>query len=128
MSSEHITKQEVEARRRLLQPSEVEHRIPDWFRKRLIRAYGCERGLRSGADVLEHARRANGWTWLDHRGSTAWRGQTAFVSEPYNLSATELRQIADMCSRCDLHYRVTSNSWWNPGETIRILIFQPEIE
>ncbi len=115
--------------RRLLQPSEVNLRhIPNWFRKRLMKVYGCEHGLRAGLDVLGHARRVNDWTWLDHRGSTTWRGQTAFVSEPYNLTAGELQQIADMCERCGLHYHVSANSWWNPGRTIRILIFEPEEE
>ena len=121
------TEREIQARRRVMKPSEVDlHHVPNWFRRRLLKAYGCSDRDTAGWAVLCHARDANDWTWLDHHGSTKWDGQPAFVSEPYGVTAKELQQVADMCERCGLFYRVSANSYWYPGSTIRILIFEPE--
>ena len=119
----------LEERRRVLDPSKVDlHHMPNFFRRRLLKAYGCVHGITSGNAVLEHAQALNGWTWLDHHGSTSWRGRQAFVSEPYHLTNEEHQQVAEMCERCGLEHHIDATSSWFPGWTIRILVYEPEVE
>ena len=119
----------IEALRRQLKPSAVRlHHVPDFFRRRLLKAYGCSYGDNSGYGALGHAERKHGWHWVDHPGSTTYRGRPAFVSEPYQLSFEDHAAIDALCRECNLAYFVSANSWWNPGSTLRVLIYEPEGE
>ena len=116
--------------RELLKPSPVElHKVPNWFRRELLKEFGYEFSRR-GACVVEHAvacvRGDDLVGWLDHWGSTVFRGTSAFVSEPYCLTHKSLGAIATIAERCGCRYQVESNSWWFPGSTIRVLFYQDE--
>lgn len=127
--SQHVAGEQtrrIEQARRLLQPTPVQlHRVPNWLRRRLLAAIGCGGGGTSGYAVLAHAERLMGWRWLDHWGASTYRGQPCFVSEPYHVSADDMAAVAELCRRCNLDSHLSANSWWYPGETIRIAIYEP---
>ncbi len=120
----------IAAARNLLEPSPVRlHHVPNWFRLRLLRAYGCDRGDTSGFAMLCFATTGCACslpTWIDHWGSCDHRGKTAFVTEPYSLAPADLQQIDAIAKRCGIAWHITSNSWWFPGSTIRVLLYESE--
>ena len=121
------TEQRIRAARQLLKPSEVRlHHVPNWFRRALLKAYGCPRHDTSGHAVLYHAA-SNDRDWLDHWGSTQIDGKAAFVSEPYGLSAESMAAAAELATKAGCRFYVSPNAWWYPGATIR-LVFEQRTE
>jgi len=117
--------------RTLLKPSPVRPcHLPGWFRRALLREFGSD-GSSGGNSIIYHAidrvRDATRWrmNWLDHWGSTLYRGQRVFVSEPYGVCPEGIREIAALAARCGCNWHLDPNSWWFPSKTIRILIYQP---
>ena len=122
----------IDSRRVTMKPDPVRHyHVPRWLRKHIKNA--AEEGKimtpsmpETSCDFLmdvahEIARRIHpDWTfgnrWIDHWGS-AQKG-TVFVSEPYAITShiTTAMKFADVL---DLDFHLSSNSWWNPGQTLR---------
>ena len=111
--------------RKLLKPTEVRlHHVPNWFRRRLLKVFGCSHGYTGGWFVLDHARKqhfGDNARWLDHWGSTKYRSGTAFVSEPYQVSPETVALLDSFAKRIGVDWHLSANSWWYPGWTIRIL-------
>ncbi len=118
--------------RRILNPSPVraEH-VPDWLRRRMLKAFPSTSGHRHrntrGWAVLQDALRsfAHSSYWCDHPGST-WMngiGGTAFVVEPYTLNQYHLAEIAEFARQVGCKYEVSANSWHFPGNTVRVIFF-----
>ena len=119
--------QRIDELRAIMKPSPVRlHHVPDWFRLVLLRHVGCRWGNTQGCAVLSHAQAALGLTWMDHWGSTPFRDTVAFVSEPYQLSRNEVESIDDLAKLIGCHWHICPNSWWYPGSTLRVLMFQEE--
>lgn len=120
----------IEAARALLRPTPVKlHHVPNWFRMALLRGFGCADCRTSGEDVLHYAidcvRRRNYFSsWLDHWGSTAYQSRPNFVSEPYNITEDNVKEIAEIARKSGCKWFLTANSWWFPGATIRIAFYQ----
>ena len=114
--------------RAVLRPSEVKlHRVPGWLRLRLLKAFGCRDHDTSGCGVLQHAMKhlaGNGWLdgWMDHWGSSTIGDRRVFVAEPYTLTLAEHGAIERLCAAIDCECWLSSNSWWYPGHTLRIVI------
>lgn len=126
---------EIESARAVLNPSPVDaHHVPDWLRRRAMKRFGCNRGDTTGWGVLFHAVRQVDPTgkatcaWLDHWGVTPWHGKTALAAEPYSLSADDVASIDRFARELGIEWRLSSNSWWFPGRTIRVLFFEAEQE
>jgi len=129
--------------RRVLEPQEVKQGvIPGWLSKRL-RAYWKRRGLDSPGccqaslhnAVYDIARQAgiddNLEALLDHWGTSKGgpyvccnKAGRCFVSEPYGFGWTKARMLEAFCQALDLEWHASSNTWWNPGATIRITIHE----
>lgn len=122
----------VERRRRiteLLQPTPVRlNHVPNWFRLRLLKAFGCSDRDTSGFGVLQHAIRSlPSMRWLDHWGSTIFQAdRSAFVSEPYDFTWEAAQVLQALCQPTGLHWHLDVNSAWNPGRTLRIVIPEPK--
>src|SRR5262245_34339497 len=123
----HPQTQSIAERRRLLQPSPVQRgHVPQWL------AVACRRGLgikspRNYDAFMAAVCRTGGGTWLDHYGSTTHSdGTTAFVSEPYDLTASDFKAINRLCGTIGARWGLSANSWHFPGKTLRITIRQPD--
>ncbi len=120
------TAKKAEAARNILQPSPVSlNRVPDWFRRALLRAFPSAKGASgstSGSNVVDAVSRSLKLSWLDHWGSTKWRDRTAFVSEPYQLTLEDVQSVADLAKAIGCAYEIDANSFHYPGSTFRILI------
>jgi len=93
--------------RAILQPTEVEkEKFPRWFR------------LRRG-DLLPR--------FFDHWGRTMARGGYVLVAEPYYTAMTEERweEVRRFAIKYDLKYMVLPNSYHFPGQTLRIVLWNP---
>lgn len=114
----------IESARDLLKPTPVRIGLPNWFRRRLLAAYGCNHGLTSQWAVLDHLREtAKPSTWLDHVGTTTWHKQPCFVAEPYHLALAEVQSLARVAEDCGCQYKILANSWHFPGQTLRVLFY-----
>lgn len=102
----------IDQARVLLKPLPVRlHHCPRWFRR---------------AGVLG-PRRSYSAQWLDHWGSVKLAdGRVAFVSEPYNVSAEDLAECEAIAAKIGALFTVDPNSWWFPGQTIRLVFVQPK--
>ncbi len=116
------TTPEAQAARKILKPSPVRNGVPGWFRRALLKAFPASKG--DGATVVNEVKRKLKLSWLDHFGSTEWRDQTAFVSEPFHLTLADLQSVAELTKKIGCTYEIDANSFHNPGRTFRILIFQ----
>lgn len=109
--------EEIEAARALLKPTKVRlHHVPRFFLKvKIVSNWGHGYHGFPGA------------TWLDHYGSTKLAdGRTAFVSEPYHVTAGDLAECTAIADHIGCTFWVSANSWWCPGSTIR-LCFAPVV-
>jgi hypothetical protein len=61
-----------------------------------------------------------GTGWLDHAGWATLHGRVRLVSEPYELDASDMTQLLDFVSRCDLNLNIHGTSYHYPTRTIRI--------
>jgi len=118
----------ISAARELFKPSPVRlHHVPDWLRRRMLKAFGSAHRDTSGWGVLNHALRGGQDFWLDHWGTTTLpNGHRAFVSEPYGFTPEMARGLQEFCKPMGVSYYVSANSWWYPGWTVRIVIEEPE--
>jgi len=131
-TTQEPTKSEM---RQLLRAGAVDlHEVPSWLTQR-IRAYRKAKGLEPvPSGLFQHSLLgiADGdFTWLDHWGESK-KGpytccQTApnFVSEPYSFSSKDARSLDAFCNALGgLEWHVSSDTWWNPGRTVRITIHE----
>jgi len=123
--------EQIHLRREVMQPTEVRlHHVPDWLRlaclHRLPRPNVPGYRDASGWGVVNDCIRPAGW--LDHWGSTRLGDRVCFVSEPYSVSAQNVRDIEELASLLDCDWWLSSNSWWNPGSTIRIAFAEKRTE
>lgn len=125
-------RRQIQAARELLKPSEVRlHHVPRWLARRIRAKLGkSPRSYHSAFDDVQRAAAAtaaNGSAyWLDHFGSTTFKGRPAFVAEPY-LSADMIPDAIRFAELLGLTFDIRPNSWWYPGQTTR-LVFQEPIE
>jgi hypothetical protein len=112
----------IQAARELLKPSPVRPGVPNWFRLRLLKRFGAQWGT-NGFAVLMGARANDHWHWFDHYGRTEWHGHECFVSEPYDIGATDVQQISELAAVLDCEWHISSNSWHFPGSTLRVLLY-----
>jgi hypothetical protein len=112
--------------------------VPNWFRLRLLRAFGTERRCTLGRSVLRHALQeaerqlcvCSADRWLDHWGSTIVDGEVCFVSDPYleyPPDPTVLAVPDHIACATNCRLLVTPDSAWNPPVTFRLL-FKPNEE
>ena len=101
--------------------------MPNWLRKRLLRAFGGRYGS-SGLAALMAAQQALGDTngWLDHYGVTTEQGKAVFVSEPYDLMPNGIEGIVRFAKACGCEWYVTADSYWFPGRTVRVVFREGE--
>ena len=125
------TREFIHRARELLKPSEVRlHHVPNWFRLRMLKAFGCSDGDTTGWDVLHRAVRihfGDNAHWLDHFGSTKYAGSVAFASEPYEMAVTPdaVARLDAFTEKLGIKWHLSANSFWYPGWTIRILLYEP---
>ena len=102
--------------------------VPNWLRLKMLKAFGCPDRATDGHSVLWHAisKTARHGRWVDHFGSSELYGRPAFVSEPYDFSAGTAQDVSAFCDPMGLRWVVCSNSYWFPGRTIRIAIYDPK--
>ena len=104
-SVEKKQKAHIDAARAILRPSPVAiGRAPRWWHPSLLPTFP---------------------RWADHWGTTKLAdGRLAFVCYPYSLSAEEHAECERVALLMGAHFWVTSNSWWFPGSTIRLVFAQ----
>lgn len=123
------TKQQIDAARLTLNPRPVKlHHIPQWFVRRLRVYRGRHATTSSGLlrAMLQSVGDAN--HWLDHWGSSTSRdGRPAFVAEPYGFGPEVAGALDKLAAETGLEWSVESNSWWYPGHTVRIEIYEPRV-
>ena len=121
-------RERLDRAREILQPTEVNlHHVPNWFRRRLLRVFGCRDRSTRGFDVLQHAATVHfGFpaNWLDNWGSTD--GSRVFVSEPYQVSPRVVALLDSFAKRLGIKWHIDANSWWNPGSTIRLALYESQ--
>lgn len=119
--------------RLLLKPGEVEsEKIPVWLSKRVTAFCREHKASDHSAFLrLHNAVRMTAFdacsSWLDHWGySKNTQGQYDFVSEPYAFFTREAKSVEAFCEALGgLCWYLSSNSWWYPGHTHRIVIEPP---
>ena len=114
--------------RKLLGPSEVRlGDVPAWLQRRLVKAFGNPLKLRGGLAILNHAVEVHfggGNFWLDHF-VTVDDGQV-FVAEPFEVEPSTIALLDTFAERLGVGFRISANSWWQPGKTIRLEFFERE--
>ncbi len=126
--------QKIQIGREALRPTEVEGgKLPADLRKRLLELKRQKKispswGTTGNEDLLRAAVDAacKSDDWLDHYGKTILHDREVFVSEPYGLRLECLQDIQAFAQLVGLGYRILSNSWHYPGQTIRIAFFVPD--
>lgn len=133
------TRKRIEEARILLDPGEVKpNEVPPWLSKRLT-TYRQQHGKvidyspdRASTHMLqEDTLRQLFSTGLDHYG-TSDRGPFKcchqglnFVSEPYEFTTKTAQCLDAFCAALGgLKWHVSSDTWWNPGHTLRITIHE----
>jgi len=122
----------IHAARKLLWPSPVRlHHVPQWLVRRIRERVGKPQRLHPGGpDYLHYAVSATGGRdgayWLDHWGSTTTpAGRPAFVSEPY-LRPAMVQRAEAFAKMLGLEFVMSANSEWYPGNTIRLMFWEPD--
>ena len=123
-------------------PVRLSH-VPDWLRRRCLKAFGTTGGDTSGWHVLQHALRVLEREvradypgrhiphWLDHWGSTKIDGQVWFVCEPYAEWPPTAELLAlphRLALAVNARLLVLPESNWNPPHTIRLTFKPNEVE
>ena len=103
------------------------NRLPNWLRKRIVANYDVNTFSRSHCEgvVADWLRGGVGRNWLDHWGTVRDGDLVNFVSEPYGIGGSGLRDLVEFCDRIDCRFRISARSTWNPGRTILITIYEP---
>jgi len=131
--------QQIAAARELLRPSPVRlHHVPRWFARKLrpLKGQLHPRSARylSGNSLFDEAAcyieydGKFGNNWLDHWGTTVSHGRPCFVSEPYHVTSSAMTNLDRICELTGLRWYLDPNSWWYPGWTQRIAIYDPSSE
>jgi hypothetical protein len=133
------TAQRIREAREVMKPSPVKlNRVPLWLKKRLIAAkkagkFDTDDDRYTRDDIYYAAAQAVQTVYrfrdasdlLDHWGTTDWYDwKDAFVTEPYHHPAQVAKSFADLLG---LEWNESPNSWWNPGETFRIVFYPWEL-
>jgi len=124
----------IDRARVLLNPPKVKlHKMPDWFTKRL-RSFAKANGLKQPYDYVQTQDLlipiCGSTSWLDHWGTTelgpfvCCRHEPNFVAEPYSFSEREAKSLMRLSESLNVEWHVTSDTWWNPGNTVRITIHE----
>lgn len=133
----------IKAARRLLKPTRVRlHDFPGWLSKR-SRAYLRREGVptrftgyHAFEEVLLHIGKKLNITGprslLDHDGTSKGgryvccqeAAGKCYVTEPYGFSFDYHRLCEAVSEALDIKYHVSSDTYWNPGATIRITFHQ----
>ena len=125
-----ITEAHIHRAREVLKPEPVRlHHVPNWLRLRMKETFGAPYQVTSGDGVLFHASSKTGkGRWLDHWGSSHDRGgeRRTFVSEPYDITPETVRDIISFTEPMGLDFYISSNSYWFPGRTVRVVIPCPD--
>lgn len=132
--------------RKVLEPGEVKlHVIPIWLSKRITayRRLNCLAPTSSRVwalqdAILEIARAAGlepDFRWLDHWGvsdsgpySCCHGKNKCFVAEPYGFSTRTALWLDAIADALDLTWHISSNTYWFPGSTIRIILHEKKHE
>jgi hypothetical protein len=127
--------------RKVLEPQEVKQgKVPGWLSKK-VRAYCkrhelCTRGSAGELvrEVLYDVQKSLGvepYTILDHWGTSVGgpyvccnEASKCFVTEPYGFDFGKAQVLEAFCAILGLEWHVSSNTWWNPGATVRITIHE----
>ena len=122
-TTEQITDR-IEAARKLLRPRPVKlNKYPRWLLRR-VRALGeCHRPL--PIEFIARGQIQTMAVWLDHCGTSDDDSRESFVSEPYRFASLDARELDSFCEALGLTWYLSSNSWWYPGRTVRIVIHEP---
>ena len=108
------------------------HHFPDWLRLAWLRnrPADAEKGWHTTArwqvcdEIVAWLRRANEYVGgLDHWGTTRLGGQLCFVNEPYVSLDSLRRWMRPLADHLRALLVVTDQSAWNPGRTMRALLF-----
>ena len=132
--ADHSTAHLIDRARQLLQPSPVElHHVPNWLRRQILRTLrgGPDRPPRyctGGLEAFQHAISVTRTgSAFDHWGSMLdGDGLRVFVSEPY-LSIEGVKAAERFAERFELELSISSNSWWFPGQTTRLIFRLAEL-
>ena len=64
--------------------------------------------------------------WSDHMATlkNLNTGEEFLISEPYQLDDDTIKQLISFCDKYNLEFEIGSKSYWNPGNTICIMINQ----
>jgi hypothetical protein len=132
------TEQKIEQLRVMVGGQKVTlHHVPNWLRLKCLKVFGTpEFGDVDGYSVIRHALDSTGPSngWLDHWGTIRISrksvdntvvNKTNFVSEPYGITAHELRHITSFSDKIKVRVFIEGNSWWYPGSTIQIIFLEP---
>ncbi len=104
---------------------------PRWMRPRVT--YAIKHGvlpkpfmpLYGGWWAMRHVLNHLGSEWADHYGRVIQEdGSQILVSEPYQLLTRGYEQLEEFCWTLGLSYKVEARSWWCPGQTLRIVIWE----
>lgn len=129
MNAESAQRKWIDDARKLLGARKVKlHDVPTWLKKRL-RAYRKRKHLLPlpASLLLENTDTGGVHGWLDHFGTVDHpRLGKVFVSEPYGLTDDGALSLAAYCKVLGLEWYVDANSWWYPGHTVRIVIYEHE--
>lgn len=98
------------------------HHMPLWFKRIAKQLLDPEYRHTYACDLTYRIQWKFGCR-MDHWGSSD-HGKT-FVSEPYGGESDVLafRRFADLAG---LKFRLSAASWWNPGQTIRLELWEAE--
>lgn len=125
----NTSRNRIKARREILQPTPVAlNRVPRWLRLRLLAATRGRRALGasvSGLSLWGDAQLMFGIRF-DHFGTTTYCGKPAFCSEFYDLVFAEMSRIETLCRAIGCEWTLQANSWWYPGETLRVILFEAD--
>ena len=118
----------IDQARELLRPSPVElHVLPSWLAKRIRARFGHTPGCCNSLCRLQRvaliAGRGND-AWFDHWGVAVVDGRPGFISEPY-ANCADVKAALRFAELLDLEVDFQANSWWYPGQTLRIVFFRP---
>ncbi len=112
----------IAAARKLLKSSPVTlWACPRWLRWRIE---SVEKGTWLPMEYLFGEQLHTTARWLDHWGTSRIGSRSVFVSEPYDFDLDDAKEVDVFCKTLGLGWYLSSNSWWYPGRTIRIVFYE----
>jgi hypothetical protein len=117
-------------------PTWLSKRLRDWRRSKHMTTMPASMLLTQTAESLI----TPGQTWLDHWGTSdvgpysccfsKLRSDKALnlISEPYTFGSDQSKMLDHFCRELGgLVWHVSSNAWWYPGHTIRVIIHEKKL-